>query len=84
MKLIKKIWHWLFTPRIDYKKLFLTPWNKEKSDYLFKKIKGKTTIGWEEKRGKGGYFDKQLLRFIETVDHTGYDDEIYDEILNKK
>lgn len=34
----------------------------------------KKTIQWYEKKGKGSYFDPELIHFISTV--TGFDDEL--------
>lgn len=73
-ELIKSLFNRIFR-RIDYKKLYSSPWNKDKSDYLRKKIKGKKTIRWSEKRGKGSYFDKQLNHFVDHPMH-GIDEEI--------
>ena len=72
----------IFTPKIDYKKLYSSVWNKEKSNYLKKKIKGKKSIHWYEKKGKGGYFDKQLSRFV-NYRQGRFDDDI-PELINPK
>jgi len=65
----------LFRIGINYKKLYSSVWNKEKSDYLRKKIKGIRTIHWYEKRGKGSYFDKKLKGTVNFPMH-GFDDEV--------
>jgi len=72
----------IFTPRIDYKKLYSSPWNKEKSIYLRKKVKGKKSIAWYEKKGKRSYFDKELNHFIDLPTH-GFDDERPMDLKNK-
>jgi hypothetical protein len=74
-RIIRNLFYRIFTTRIGYKKLYSTVWNKEKSDYLRKKIKGKKTINWHEKRGKGSYFDRELKHFIEVHTLNKFDDD---------
>ena len=80
LKLIRNFLHRIFIPRIDYDKLYSSVWNKEKSDYLRKKVKGKKTIHWYEKKGKGSYSDRKLKHFIETISSNGsaFDEDIPD------
>ena len=49
---------------INYTWLYSSPWTRAKSDYLRKKLKGKKSIRWDEKKGKGTYFDKRLRHFV--------------------
>jgi len=68
----------IFTPKVDYKKLYSSVWNKNKSNYLRSKVKGKKTIHWYEKRGKGSYFDKKLTNSIK-YRSPGFDEDIPEE-----
>lgn len=63
IKVIRNLLQKIFTSKINFKRLYSTAWNKEKSNYLRDKIKGKKHIRWDEKKGKGGYFDNQLRYF---------------------
>jgi len=77
LKSIKNLFYRVFASRINYNRLYSSVWNKEKSNYLRRKIKGKKKISWREKRGGGSYFDKQLNRFVNPrLD--GCDEEIKD------
>ena len=73
----------IFTPKIDYDKLYSSPWNREKSIYLRGKIKGKKSIAWYEKKGKRGYFDKSLKGSVDYPMH-GFDDEMTDDTPHRK
>ncbi len=67
MEAIRNFLYRLFHGKIDYKYLYSSAWNKEKSDYLRKKVRGKKSIRWYEKKSPGSYSDKRLNRFVNSI-----------------